>query len=143
MITKRGNVNASFGDALRRKAPGLALIGSVATAHLAHKAYKQIMQNTRKKALIEDLLMTDPIIKNADKAEVMEYYALIDHMAPSISTEKPAVRELLQTFVRFGRVDMNTLKLLAETEKNKKQSMGTSIGDYAFDAAKSIGTGLM
>ena len=100
------------------KAPGLSLIAAIATTTAISKAIRSIMNNTRKKALIEDLMISDPVIKNADKEQVLEYYALIDHIAPAIALEKPIVRELLQTFVRFGRVDMNSLKLLTETQKN-------------------------
>ena len=110
---KRDSVKSMLG-----KAPGLSLIAAIATTTAISKAIRAIMNNTRKKALIEDLMISDPVIKNADKEQVLEYYALIDHIAPAISLEKPIVRELLQTFVRFGRVDMNSLKLLTETQKN-------------------------
>lgn len=48
----------------------------------------------------------------------MEWYATIVHFAPTVSLDKNAVREILQGFARFGRVDLQTLKLLADTEKS-------------------------
>lgn len=47
----------------------------------------------------------------------MSAYATIYHFAPKVSLDKVAVREVLQGFARFGKVDLQTLKMLAETEK--------------------------
>lgn len=83
---------------------------------------KQIQNDTRRKALIEDLYMNDPVISQADREEVIEYYATILSVAPSISLDKNVVRELLQNFIKFGRVDLQTIKTLADTEKTMKDA---------------------
>lgn len=82
----------------------------------------KIQNDTRRKALIEDLYQNDPIIKNADREEVIQYYATIFSIAPSVSLDKNVVRELLQNFIKFGRVDIQTIKTLAETERSISQS---------------------
>jgi hypothetical protein len=111
-------------DTLRTIAKTAPVIGaSVAVPFLAANSWRNKIQNdTRRKALIEDLYSTDPIIKNADRDDVIEYYSTIFSVAPSISLDKNVVRELLQNFIKFGRVDIQTIKTLADTEKSMKQS---------------------
>lgn len=108
------------------------LLGVAALTTFGIKAILNKIQNdTRRKALIEDLLSNDPIIKEADKTKTLEYYATIYNIAPTVSLEKPVVRELLQHFVKFGRIDLATIKTLSETEEktNSAQRGGTSIKD--------------
>ena len=91
------------------------------------RVFDKINNDTRRKALIEDLAATDPLLKDIDKATVMQWYASIYRVAPTLSVDKSTVREVLHTFARFGRVDMQTLKLLSETEKNiSAQNVGNS-----------------
>lgn len=88
----------------------------VLTAYTFKRAKDKIQNDTRRKSMLSNLMETDPIIGQADKQQVLEYYATIFHVAPKISLDKNAVRELLQAFIKFGRVDMATLKMLADTE---------------------------
>ena len=91
------------------------------------RIFDKINNDTRRKALIEDLANNDPLLKDIDKATVMQWYASIYRVAPSLSMDKSTVREVLHTFARFGRVDMQTLKMLSETEKNiSSQGVGNS-----------------
>ena len=77
----------------------------------------KIQNDTRRKAIIEDLANNDPVLKEAPKQEILEYYAMIYRVAPRLSLEKLAVKELLQNFLKFGRVDIQSLKMIAETEQ--------------------------
>ncbi len=120
----RTQVRRGFDDLMHRKGLGIAMVGGAIASHAISKAVRGIQNNIRKKAIIEDLMMTDPVIKNADKAEVLQYYAMIDHISPKLSLEKPIVKELLQNFIRFGRVDINTVKMLAETESRANRDEG-------------------
>lgn len=111
-----------FGKALGRAAETVANVGTITAAvsvgGLALKrAVDKISNDTRRKALIDDLVRNDPVLQKVDKDQVMEWYATIYGVAPSLSTDKSAVREVLQNFARFGRADLQTLKMLAETEK--------------------------
>lgn len=95
----------------------LPVAGMTALAsHSIKSILRKIQNDIRRKALIEDLMSHDPIIKEAPKEEVLEYYATIYNLAPTVSLEKPVVRELLQHFVKFGRIDLSTIKTLTETE---------------------------
>ena len=82
------------------------------------KALNSIKNDIRRKSLIEDLYLNDPLLHEIDKAQLMEWYATIVHFAPTVSLDKNAVREVMHGFARFGRVDLQTLKMLADTEKN-------------------------
>ena len=101
---------------------GLALgkyVGPLVSGGLLLKSlYAKISNDVRRKALIEDLRLNDPMLRKVDPAQLMEWYATIYHFSPKASLDKSAVRELLRSFVTFGKVDLQTLKLLTETEKN-------------------------
>ena len=98
---------------------GLSVVGAIVTGGLAiGKVINKIKNDIRRKSLLEDLRLNDPLLRDIDKAQLMEWYATIVHFAPTVSLDKNAVREILQGFARFGRVDLQTLKMLADTEKS-------------------------
>jgi len=114
------------------------MVGATALPLMAiNRLKKKIQNDTRRKALIEDLYMNDPIIKDAEREDVLQYYATIYSVAPSVSLDKNVVRELLQNFVKFGRVDIQTIKTLAETEE--KMSKGNQNSFKATDALRMMG----
>jgi hypothetical protein len=102
--------------------------GGIATAALAGYAMKSIIQefmnDHKRKAMLEDLMLNDPIISRAEPTTVKEYYATIHYMAPKLSADKNIVRELLQNFVKFGRVDIASVKTLADTQKSMDARVG-------------------
>ena len=98
---------------------GLSVVGAIVTGGLViGKVINKIKNDIRRKSLLEDLRLNDPLLRDLDKAQLMEWYATIVHFAPTVSLDKNAVREILQGFARFGRVDLQTLKMLADTEKS-------------------------
>ena len=98
---------------------GLSVVGAIVTGGLViGKVINKIKNDIRRKSLLEDLRLNDPLLRDIDKALLMEWYATIVHFAPTVSLDKNAVREILQGFARFGRVDLQTLKMLADTEKS-------------------------
>ena len=78
----------------------------------------QIRNDVRRKALFEDLVETDPMLKHEDPSELMQYYATIYKVAPTLSLDKGLVRNILTTAVKFGTMDLQVIKTLSETEKN-------------------------
>jgi len=95
----------------------LAAIGALG-AFAASRAIDKVRADINKKALIEDMMVNDPILKQEDPAKVLDYYATINTFAPHVAKDKNAVRELITSFIRFGRVDMPTIEMLTKTEKN-------------------------
>lgn len=91
---------------------GGTLLGGWALA----AAVKKIRTSTVKQALIEDLMRNDPVISDEEPDTVLSYYATINTLAPDIAKDKNAVRELLQNFIKFGRIDMQSIKTLAEIQ---------------------------
>ena len=88
-------------------------------------AVQKLMNKRENLAMVEDLMLTDPIIKQADPQRVKEFYTTIDYMAPAISKDKNVVKELLQNFIKFDRVDMPSIKALADTQKSLTQVSGS------------------
>jgi len=84
----------------------------------AKKIIEGLMNDHTRKALLEDLLLNDIIISQADPEKVKSFYATIHHLAPKLSADKNIVRELLQNFVKFDRVDMNSIKAMVDTQKS-------------------------
>ena len=95
------------------KAVGVLSMGAMVTKQVIDK----LNNDTRRKALIEDLSNNDPLLRQVDKKQLLEWYATIYHYGPKVSLDKTTVRELLQSFSRFGKVDMQSIKLIADTEK--------------------------
>lgn len=82
---------------------GLSVVGAIVTGGLViGKVINKIKNDIRRKSLLEDLRLNDPLLRDID----------------TVSLDKNAVREILQGFARFGRVDLQTLKMLADTEKS-------------------------
>lgn len=113
-----GEAANSFGKTFENfvgKAPIVTLLtGGIVLKSL----YDKLQNDSRRKSLLESVTSSDPVLKDVDKAKLLEWYATLYHYAPTVSLDKNSVRELLLQFARFGKVDMQTLKLLAETEKS-------------------------
>lgn len=88
--------------------------------------YNRIKSSTRHKAVIDDLMTNDPIIREADPEEMAQIYATIYKLAPGLALEKPAVREIMQNYAKMGRLDMQTVKMLVEA--NDKMGSNPSSG---------------
>lgn len=102
----------------RALAAGTLLAGAVAI----HKAVKELKNDTKRRQIVTRLHETDPVLSGIPPEQLMEWYATIYHFAPKFSLDYASVREVLQNFVRFGKVDVNTIKMLAETEKATAQA---------------------
>lgn len=115
----------------------LSAISFVGAGMLINKAYNKVKNDTTRRNIISDLHLNDPVLKNVPEEQLLEWYATIYHFAPKFSLDRSAVKEVLQNFSRFGRVDVNTLKMLAETEKavqdadSKRSSWGDMLGSLA------------
>lgn len=122
-----GNVVRALGVNPARAFAGVTLVSS---GLLINKAYDKIKNDATRRTIITDLHINDPILSGVPEEQLLEWYATIYHFAPKFSLDKQAVKEVLQNFARFGRVDVNTLKMLAETEKAMQDaaSKGTSWG---------------
>lgn len=115
---------AQIGEAGGKVVKGLILPATLAMSLGAYglkKVINKIQNDTNRKALLEDLMNTDPIIKKGPKEDVLKYYATIYNVAPDLSKDKNAVREILQSAVKFGRMDIQTIKSMTEIERNMQQ----------------------
>lgn len=120
-------------------AVGSLVMGGAAIA----KAVKEVKNDMRRKRLITELHTTDPVLSELPPEQILEWYATIYNFAPHFSLDKSAVKEVLQNFARFGRVDVNTLKMLADTEKSTQQAAAASKswGDIFTNLGKAVSLG--
>ena len=114
------------------KSGGSILLATLGIGVALKTLINRIQNDTRRKAIIEDLMLTDPIIKTAPKDQVLSFYATLNNVAPSLAVDKNVTRELLQHFVKFGTIDHQTIKQLAETHsaitKNKNLDFDRFLG---------------
>lgn len=131
-----GNFSTSTSKML---AVGSLVMGGAAIA----KAIKEVNNDVRRKRLITELHTTDSILSELPSEQILEWYATIYNFAPHFSLDKSAVKEVLQNFARFGRVDVNTLKMLADTEKSTQEAAraSKSWGDIFSNLGKAISLG--
>lgn len=131
-----GNFSTSTSKML---AVGSLVMGGAAIA----KAIKEVNNDVRRKRLITELHTTDPVLSELPPEQILEWYATIYNFAPHFSLDKSAVKEVLQNFARFGRVDVNTLKMLADTEKSTQQAAqaSKSWGDIFTNLGKAVSLG--
>ena len=91
------------------------LTGAVMAGGLLKSTYDAIRRNQKAKQVFESV-SNDPQLAKIDKGTLLEWYASIYHYSPTAATDKSTVKELLKQFATFGKVDLQTLKTLAEME---------------------------
>lgn len=118
------NVSAGAGKALG--AAGIALGTGAGLMGMQH-AQDWYRKNQREK-LIKELIREDPVIAQAEQQTpgvVMNAYLTMQRFAPTLSTDKNAVRSYLREAVMMGDNGVNyaTIKNIAEAEKSVKQNI--------------------
>lgn len=103
------------GGALGKMA--LPAMAAVAGTFVLKTILDKLKNDVRKKRIIEDLALNDPLLKTVDKRQLYHWYATLCYYAPTLADDKLTVTEVLQNFARFGKVDFNTIKMLVESEK--------------------------
>lgn len=81
-------------------------------------AVTAIGDNRARQAILQQLKAEDPVIAQADDKLLMEAYQTMVRFAPTLSTDKNAVRNFLREAVLTGSgPNFATIKLLGETER--------------------------
>lgn len=104
----------SFGSEIGKSSVGLlrdiAMKAMDAVGHAGDDAARQ--------AILGDLKRTDSVLAQADDALLMESYHTMQRFAPTLSTDKNAVRSFLRQAVMSGSgPDFMTIKHLADSER--------------------------
>ena len=77
------------------KAHALGTVGAlISGGMLLSKMRNKLQNDMQRKDILEDLHLNDPILKQVDKASLIEWYATIMHFAPKFSLDKASVREV-------------------------------------------------
>lgn len=98
-------------------------LSTIGAGFAIKRVIDKIRNDINKKRLLEDLALNNPVLKQVPKDTLVEWYASICLYAPRLCTDKHTVAEVLQNFARFGKVDINTLKMLAETDSKVTSSL--------------------
>ncbi len=91
---------------------GLGVAGALGLKMLLAR----IQNNSKRTILINDLLRTNAIIKGGDKQRIMGWYATLVQVAPRSALDKTVVTEVLEGAVRFNKLDVATINMLAKME---------------------------
>ncbi len=87
-------------------------------ANKAMEAMGHAGDQSAREAILGDLKRTDSVLANADDATLMEAYHSMTRFAPTLSTDKNAVRSFLRQAVMSGSgPDYMSIKLLADAER--------------------------
>lgn len=108
------------------KAVGIGMSAAGISGTLLKTLINKIQNDMRRKAIIEDLATYDPILKNVDREQIKEWFATMYYYAPTMTADKNTVKEILTGFARFGKIDLSTLKTLAETEEKLRKARNES-----------------
>lgn len=87
-------------------------------ANKAMDALGHAGDDSARKAILGELKQSDPVLAHADDAVLMESYHTMTRFAPTLSTDKNAVRSFLRQAVMSGSgPDFMTIKHLADSER--------------------------
>ena len=104
----------SFGSAVGTL--GVDLLKDMASKAMA--AAGSIGDQAARNAILQQLKRNDPVLSEADDKVLMESFHTMARFAPTLSTDKNAVRSFLrQAVMGGGGPDYTTIKLLAESER--------------------------
>jgi hypothetical protein len=126
--TTPGEIKASKALDLGGKVGNIAG-ATIVTGFMVKKIFDKIRSCSIRRAMLEDLTLNDPFIKQADPERVKEFYATIYHLAPDLSKDKNTVKELLRNFIKFDRVDLQSVKTLVDSQKALSSNKSSEYSD--------------
>lgn len=96
---------------------GAGLLRDIANKAMA--SVGAIGDRSARQAILQSLKKEDPVLANADDKVLLESYHTMERFAPTLSTDKNAVRSFLRQAVMSGNgPDYMAIKLLADTERS-------------------------
>ncbi len=119
-IPSVGNLSNSLGSAGRTAEDFLKLLspGRQSDQELIDRE----LDEANYSALIQDLIMTDPILSEEDEDKVVDLYNTIKSVAPELSKDKNVVRVVLRGGVQYDGIAAPDLAQLVEAERNLQKS---------------------
>lgn len=118
---RRDAFGMAGGAALSAFGKEMGSTGANLLRDIANKAMEAVGNrgdNAARQAIIGELKRTDSVLAQADDALLMESYHTMTRFAPTLSTDKNAVRSFLRQAVMSGSgPDFMTIKHLADSER--------------------------
>lgn len=104
----------AFGSEIGKSSAGLLRD----IANKAINAVDHIGDNAARQAILGDLKKSDSVLANSDNRTLLDAYHTMTRFAPTLSTDKNAVRSFLRQAVMAGSgPDYMSIKLLADAER--------------------------
>ena len=133
--------NAGALDVLGRGAA--VLTGGLLAGGLVRSTYNAIKQDNKARQVFE-MLTRDPQLSRIDPGTLAEWFAAIYHYSPTAATDRATAKELMHQFATFGKVDLQTLKTLAEIEEKRTSAYkdmyeSKGVGAHVDLANKTLG----
>ena len=115
---ERKDVAGAVGqDAVHAFSKGLSEAGMSLLKDMASKVM-HMGDDSAREAILKQLRMEDPVLAEADDKVLMEAYHTMVRFAPTLSTDKNAVRSFLRAAVMSGSgLDFATIKMISEAER--------------------------
>lgn len=118
---KKDPFHMGAGQAIQSFGKEMGTSGANLLRDMANKAMEAMGHAgdaSAREAILGDLKRTDSVLANADDATLMEAYHSMTRFAPTLSTDKNAVRSFLRQAVMSGSgPDYMSIKLLADAER--------------------------
>ena len=86
------------------------------------------LDNMERKMLLQELLLTDPILKKAPAKDVIAKYEQLMRVAPNISREKELVRAVLREMIQTSSFSPHSSNMLTEADMNLMKQKLTQLG---------------
>ena len=112
----------------------MALAGGLMVGGMLKSTFDAIKRDSKAKQVFESL-SHDPMLSKIDSGTLAEWFAAIYHYSPTAASDKATAKELMHQFSTFGKVDIQTLKTLAEIEEKSSSAMKdrTNLGGFGKD----------
>ena len=93
------------------------------------------LDNAKYTAVLQDLIITDPILAEEDEDKVIDIYNTIKSVAPELAKDKNVVRVVLRSAVQYDGIAAPDLAQLIEAERSIQKSKNNTnvLASEAYD----------
>ena len=96
-----------------------------------------MLEALQTRTLLERMLLTDPIIREADPDMVVSLYNTLQQANPEIARDPNLIRFALREAIQYESVPLHTYKDLVETDEKRQKAL--TARDYNTNARYRIG----
>lgn len=92
-------------------------------------------ENVNQVGALQQLILTDPVIQQADPAQVEDIYATISSLSPTVSKDPMMLGPVMKEALQYGSIPIQQVKDLLEVENTQKRinKAEKEINSFSFD----------